>query len=112
MICLLFVSLSAYLSKQEKIVNTFFFTTMKHSVLWYFVGTCGKIKRVSQQDLKLRVYPISHMRKRWNAMVGAVIEQSTAALRVAGSILARKQYLYSLQVVVPDLAVCVCVFSI
>ena len=43
--------------------------------------------------------------------VGVVVERSTAALRVAGSIPTRSKYLYGLQIVVPDLAVCVCVFS-
>ena len=41
--------------------------------------------------------------------VGAVVEQPTAVLRVAGSIPTQIKYLYSLQVVVLGLAVfCVC----
>ena len=44
--------------------------------------------------------------------VGTVVEQPTAALRVAGSIPARNKYLYGLQVVVSRLPVCVCDFSI
>ena len=37
-------------------------------------------------------------------MVGAVVECSTAALRVAGSIPARNKYLYDVHVVIPSLA--------
>ena len=43
--------------------------------------------------------------------VGAVVERPTAALRVAGLIAAWNKYLYGLFVVVPGLAVCVCVCS-
>ena len=42
--------------------------------------------------------------------VGAVAKWSAAALRAAGSIPARNKYLYGLQIVVRDLAVCVCEF--
>ena len=44
-------------------------------------------------------------------MVAAVVERSTAELRVAGSIPARYKYLYGLPIVVPGSAVCVYVFS-
>ena len=42
-------------------------------------------------------------------MVGAEVERRTAALRVAGSLSTRNKNLNGLQVVVPGLAVCVCV---
>ena len=42
-----------------------------------------------------------------DGMVFAVIERSTATLRVTGSIPARNKYLFDLQVVIPHLAVCV-----
>ena len=42
--------------------------------------------------------------------VGALVERSSAALRVAGSIPTRNKYLYDLQIVVPGLADCVCGF--
>ena len=44
-------------------------------------------------------------------MVGTIVERLIAALRIAGSIPTRKKYLYGLQVVVLDQAVCVCNFS-
>ena len=40
-------------------------------------------------------------------MVGTVVEQPTAAPRVAGSIPARNKYIFGPQEVVPGLAVCV-----
>ena len=47
----------------------------------------------------------------FDGTVDTVVERSTAALRVAGLIPARNNYLYDLQAVVPGLAVCVCDFS-
>ena len=40
--------------------------------------------------------------------ISAVAEESTGALRVAGSIPVRNKYLYDLEIVVPGLDVCVC----
>ena len=48
-----------------------------------------------------------HVDHNFDGTVGVVVEQSTAALRVAGSIPARNKHLYALQIVVPGLAVCV-----
>ena len=53
---------------------------------------------------------ISNQPRKLNGIVGAVAERPTAALPVSSSIPARNKHLYGLQVVVPDLAVCVCDF--
>lgn len=44
-------------------------------------------------------------------MYCAVVEQSTAASRVEGSIPERYKYLYGLQTVIPGLGVCACSYE-
>ena len=47
----------------------------------------------------------------YDGTVGSVVECSSVALRVAGSIPARNKYLFDLNLVVAGLAVCVCEFK-
>ena len=61
-----------------------------------------------QQPLGLDFYLVGG----FNDTNRAVVEPPTVAQRVAGSIPAWNKYVYGLQVVVLDLMVCVCVFSV
>ena len=70
-----------------------------------------RLQKNNLQSQTARLGTTTHVQNKTNGTVGALVECSTAALRVPGSVPSRNKHLYDLHLVVPGLAVCVFEFK-